>query len=69
VGKEPPKLLLEDICGADGLVGFKQFVEFAARVGSEILLVAENPLALAFDKLPVLLARLAALGPAHCVCS
>ena len=57
-------MLLESVCGADSLVGFKQFVEFAAGVGIEIFLVAENQIALAFDEPPVLLARLAELGPA-----
>lgn len=65
VGKQTSELLLEGVCGADGLVGCKQPVEFAARIGIEILLVAQNQIALAFDELAVLLARLAGLRPAH----
>jgi hypothetical protein len=67
VEEEPSKLPLEDVCSADGIVGFKQFFKFAAGVGIEIFLVAEDQTALALYELTVLLARLTALSPAHFV--
>lgn len=67
VAEERPELLLEDVGGADGLVGFKQPVELRPAVGVEFFLVAEDQVALAFDELPVLLACPPALGAANFV--
>ena len=65
--EERPKLLLENVCRANGLVDLKEPIALFASVRIEVFWVAKNQVAMAFDELPALLAGHPALRPDHLI--